>query len=170
MKKRWFWTATAVLTAADQLLKYSAEQNLEKGEERPLTDRIVFRRVENRGLCLNLLSEKPELVKGLSAGAAGCVTVLQAAALLRKRGLWTNMGLALLTAGAWSNTFDRFARGYVVDYIGVRSGNKKLTDLTYNLGDFLIAAGTLILSLAVLFSPGSRKQRGKAEAAIKDDL
>ena len=51
MKKILFPAGGAALFAADQILKSYAEQNLEKGEERPLTDRIVLRRVHNKGIC-----------------------------------------------------------------------------------------------------------------------
>lgn len=55
-----------------------------------------------------------------------------------------------MTAGAWSNTFDRFARGHVTDYIGFKSGSKKLSSITCNLADFFLAAGTLFLSVISL--------------------
>ena len=56
-----------------------------------------------------------------------------------------------MAAGAWSNTFDRCARGHVVDYIGFRSENKRISDVTYNLGDFFLAAGGVITLLASVF-------------------
>lgn len=54
------------------------------------------------------------------------------------------LGLTLTAAGAWSNTWDRFRRGYVVDYIGIRQKNKKFDRLTYNVGDFCIVAGSIL--------------------------
>ena len=104
-------------------------------------------------MCLNLLSDRPGVVRILSAAAAGTVTVLQVVALMRKKGFWKKTALSFLSAGAWSNTFDRFARGYVVDYIGFKFGNEKVSRITYNLGDFFIGAGAAVLSLAGLFEP-----------------
>ena len=49
MKKILFPVGGAALFAADQIMKSYVEQNLEKGEERPLTDRIVLRKVHNKG-------------------------------------------------------------------------------------------------------------------------
>ena len=57
-----------------------------------------------------------------------------------------------MSAGAWSNTFDRLARGYVIDYVGFDVKDPKAAKITYNLGDFFIAAGAVILSLCSLFS------------------
>ncbi len=41
-----------------------------------------------------------------------------------KEEYWKKLGLTLTAAGAWSNTWDRFRRGYVVDYIGIRQKKK----------------------------------------------
>ena len=62
-----------------------------------------------------------------------------------------------MLAGVWSNTFDRWARDGVTDYIGVKSGSKRLSAITYNLADFFILAGNVILTLTALFPSGKRK-------------
>lgn len=158
MKKRWFLCGTGILFAADQILKSYTEQNMEKGEEKELTEHIVLRRVPNTGMCLNLLADKPALVRGLSLTAAGIVNLSYALALLRTKGFWKKKALSLMTAGAWSNTFDRFARGHVADYIGFKCGNKKLSSITYNLADFFIAAGAVLLSVSSLADSGKAKK------------
>lgn len=163
MKRHWFLWGSGVLFASDQILKTYAEQNLEKNEERKLTERVVLRRVNNNGMCLNLLSDQPETVRILSAGAAGIVTALQCASLMKKKGFWKKTALSLLAAGAWSNTFDRFIRGYVVDYIGFKCENEKVSRITYNLGDFFIGAGALLLSVTGLFERKREEKSGSAE-------
>lgn len=159
MKKIWFVGESIVLLALDQGLKAYVVQNLEPGEEKHVTDRIVLRRVENKGMCLNILEDKPEAVKVLSVSAALAVTAAQAAALLRKGHFFRKQGLAFLLAGAWSNTADRWTRGSVVDYIGVKCSGKKLSAITYNLADFFILAGNVILAAAALFTRDKRKNR-----------
>ena len=144
MKKRWFLCGTGILFAADQILKSYTEQNMDKGEEKPLTEHVVLRRVSNPGMCLNLLADKPGIVKWLSLAAAGTVSFLYALALFRKKGFWKKKALSLMTAGAWSNTFDRFARGHVADYIGFKCKNKKLSSITYNLADFFHCRGSSV--------------------------
>ena len=151
MKRLWFLGESVVLFGADQLMKTYVEQNLDRGEERNLSDRIVLRRVHNKGLCLNMLDKEPGLVKYLSLFSASVLTFVYAVSLMRRKGFWRKKGLALMAAGAWSNTFDRCARGHVVDYIGFRSENKRISDVTYNLGDFFLAAGGVITLLASVF-------------------
>ena len=105
MKRHWFLWGSGALLASDQILKAYAEQNLDKKEERKLTEKVVLRRVNNHGMCLNLLSDRPGVVRILSAAAAGTVTVLQVVSLMRKKGFWKKTALSFLSAGAWSNTF-----------------------------------------------------------------
>ena len=74
-----------------------------------------------------------------------------------------------MAAGAWSNTFDRCVRGHVVDYIGFRSENKKISDVTYNLGDFFIAAGGVTALLASLsVNVTSKKKNGRKSRAEEE--
>ncbi len=155
IRKLWSLGGAAALFSLDQIMKSYAEQNLEKGEEKYLMDKVVLRRVHNKGMCLNLLDGQPETVKNISLAATIVLTVLQIPLLFAKGHFWKKKGFALLLSGAWSNTFDRAARGHVVDYIGFKTGNEKVSQITYNLGDFFIAAGSVILVLTALF-PGKK--------------
>ena len=162
MKKILFPVGGAALFAADQIMKSYVEQNLEKGEERPLTDRIVLRKVHNKGMCLNALDQKPALVKRLSLVSTLIFTGVYLLTLFREKGFWIKKGLSLITAGAWSNTLDRCMKGYVVDYIGFRFGNEKAEAVTYNLADFFVAAGSMITAAAAAFRPKrKREENGK---------
>ena len=55
IRKLWSLGGAAALFSLDQIMKSYAEQNLEKGEEKYLMDKVVLRRVHNKGMCLNLL-------------------------------------------------------------------------------------------------------------------
>mgnify|MGYP001861209335 CR=1 FL=1 len=166
MKKLWYAGESVVLIALDQGLKSYIVQNLEPGEERRLTDRIVLRRAENKGMCLNILEDRPEAVKVLSVSAALAVTAAQAAVLFRKKHFFRKQGLAFLLAGAWSNTFDRWTRGGVVDYIGVKCRGRKLSAITYNLADFFIFAGSVILAAAAFVTRDKRKNRKTEKSMV----
>ena len=107
---------------------------------------------------MGILSENQTAVRYLSLAASGIVTVCQAIASLRRKGFWKKKGLALMAAGAWSNTFDRFARGCVVDYIGLAVKKLKIAKITYNLGDCFIAAGAVVLSLYSVLSSSKKKK------------
>ena len=54
-------------------------------------------------------------------------------------------GYALLTGGALSNLYDRCKKGYVVDYVSFRTPFQRLNRLVFNLSDFFIMAGALLI-------------------------
>lgn len=157
MNRKGFLIETAGLFAADQLLKTYTEHRLDKAEERKLAGPLVLRRVHNKGMCMGILAENQTAVKYLSLAASGIIAVCQTAISFRRKGFWKKQGLALMSSGAWSNTFDRFVRGYVVDYIGFSVKDHEIAKITYNLGDFLLAAGAAVLSLCSVFSPRDKK-------------
>lgn len=152
MKKRWFPAVSTALFAADQMMKAYAEQNLEKGSERKIAGPVVLRRVHNQGMCLNLMDQHPQTVRRISVAAAAVLTAVQLLNLPAEKNFLKKAGFSLMSAGAWSNTFDRCKREYVVDYIGIKCRNDRISGITYNLGDFCLAAGGLILTGAAVFS------------------
>ena len=149
---------TACLMLLDIALKSIMEGYLAQGEERTACKgKIILRKAYNRGFCLNLLDEKPEVVKYTSAYAAVLLTIYQLFTLMRKKHRVKKFAVSLITAGAWSNTFDRWLRGYVIDYVGFQTKWKKVTELTFNLADLLIAAGGILLLLCSVLRGRKKK-------------
>lgn len=149
---------TACLALLDIAAKSVIEVGMTRKEERTACGgKVILRKVYNRGFCMNLLEEKPEAVKYASAYAAVLLTMYQLFTLLRKKHRVKKIGLSLMTAGAWSNTFDRWIRGYVIDYVGFQTRWEKLTRLTFNLGDFLLGAGSILVALCTLFHGRKKK-------------
>jgi signal peptidase II len=159
-------SVTACLAMLDITMKSVIEGYLKQGEERTaFGGRVVLRKVYNKGFCLGILKGKPEIVKYTSAYAAVVLTIYQLFTLLRRGRFGKKVGLSLLTAGAWSNTFDRWFRGYVIDYVGFEAKKEKLTRLTYNLADFFIAAGAVVTVMSGMMhgvAGGIRKLTKKA--------
>lgn len=63
----------------------------------------------------------------------------------RKSSILQKFSLALILAGAFSNIFDRFFRGYVVDYISfAKFPIKKIRETIFNIGDFCIIVGSIL--------------------------
>lgn len=61
-------------------------------------------------------------------------------------------GLTLLLGGAYSNTYDRLARKYVVDYVSFPVPGR-LGKVVFNVGDFCIMIGTLLCVLGYETQP-----------------
>lgn len=142
-----------VLVLIDVLLKSFVEMNVSRGSEhRIFHDRIIIRKVYNRGMFLNALEDRPGLVNILSLVSTGILTVYQGICLLlQKKRILKNLGLALMTAGGWSNTIDRWLRHYVIDYFSFPSKWKRLQNVTFNLGDMFLFVGSMLVFLGELF-------------------
>lgn len=142
-------SVTAVLAMLDITIKSCIENGITRKEEREaFKGKVILRKVYNHGFGLNVLQNDPDTVKYVSSFATIILTITQ---LMRKKGSKPKkIGLSLMTAGAWSNTFDRWLRGYVIDYIGFENKNKKIEKITWNLGDFFLIAGGIIVSLGSL--------------------
>lgn len=134
----------AMVFAADMLLKRHVENTKKMHEEETLSGgRAVVRRYHNRGAFLNLGEKRGALVRACSLGLTVAVTILFAATLTYKGSALLKTGLALLLGGAFSNTYDRLYRKYVVDYFSFRTGIRVLDRIVFNLADFAIIIGAL---------------------------
>lgn len=147
---------TALIVAGVDLgIKQYVEKYVKKEEERSIwKKRGILRKVHNRGMMMNKLEQHPLFVQLASVFAGGVLLVCQAMLLKKPGQEKEKLGLALMTAGAVSNTYDRLRRGYVVDYLAIKTRHKRITDLTFNLGDISIFAGA-VLALFGAFT-GSR--------------
>lgn len=133
----------------DYKLKKYAEENLE--QPRPaLGGRILLRRYHNRGAMLNLGQRRGKVVTVVSLFLCLLLTVVFLLSLGQKGNNLLRVGLSFLLGGAFSNTYDRLKRKYVVDYFSFQVKWKPLGRIVYNLSDFCIITGAL---LSVLGSP-----------------
>ena len=60
------------------------------------------------------------------------------------------LGLSLLLGGAFSNTYDRLRRGYVVDYVSFPVKWQAFRKIVFNCSDFCIIIGALLSALGML--------------------
>lgn len=140
-----------VLPLVDLGIKYYVESHISSKEEIPLCKgRILLRHVHNQGMALNCLERYPALVKWCSFAVIVPLGIYYGILLFCKQNVLEKLSLSMVLGGAISNVYDRFARKYVVDYIGFRSKWKKFSDVTFNLGDFGILAGALGIILSAL--------------------
>ena len=134
----------AVIFAGDLWIKNHIERTGTEGETRKLWGgRILIRKHHNRGAMLNAGQSGQKAVAALSV----IMTLAAAAVFLFSLGQKGNntlrIGLALLLGGAFSNTYDRLKRKYVVDYFSFGVKWKRLRNIIFNLSDFCIIIGAL---------------------------
>ena len=142
----------AAVAGVDLGIKKYTEENIKDGEERSIwRGKGIYRRVHNKGLMMNRLDSRPRLVKWVSAAALGILLFWERFVLKQRGHKLAKLGTALLIGGAVGNTYDRFKRGYVVDYLALRTKNKKLSDITFNLSDVALFAGAILTVWNSLF-------------------
>lgn len=140
-----FFFVAGAVCVLDQLLKYQAERKLEQGEEKiVMNGKIIFRRVYNKGAAFNAFEKKPTLVKR-TAEVIGMILAVFDGYFFGKKGFFLEKtGLSFLTGGCLSNVIDRERKGKVTDYFGIQTPWKSVTDITFNLGDLFIFAGSIL--------------------------
>lgn len=83
-----------------------------------------------------------------SSGLVTLGSVLAFLRLLPEEGrILQKTGFSFLIGGALSNLYDRCKKGYVVDYIRFSTPWKWLSNLVFNLSDFFIFAGAILICL-----------------------
>lgn len=130
------------------LWKNKIERTLEENSTRELFGgRILLRRHHNRGLPLNIGSRKRPLVAALSLVLTLALAIVFLFSLGHRGNHLLRLGLALLLGGAFSNTYDRMKRKYVVDYVSFGVKWRRLQNIVFNVSDFCIIIGALLSAL-----------------------
>lgn len=108
---------------------------------------IILCKYHNKGAFLNLGEKKKRFVAAVSVLLTLAVTGIFVMTFSVKGSTLLKSGLALLLGGAFSNTYDRIKRKYVVDYFSFGIGTPKLKRIVFNISDFCIAIGALCIVL-----------------------
>ncbi len=120
--------------------------------------KVSIRHSQNKGAMYALGHKKPELVKMASFVSTIGVAWKWGYATRKKRRKAEQVGYAMLLGGSISNLWDRWKRGYVVDYIHVNAAYIK--KIIFNFSDVCIVFGGIIVAFWELF--------GKKENTLKE--
>lgn len=117
------------------------------GQQPILGGRVLLRRSYNRGMAFRIGEKKSALVAVLSVFLTIATAVCLIVSLGQKRNPLLAAGLTILLGGAFSNTYDRLKRKYVVDYFSFGVRCRWLQNIVFNLSDFCIIIGALLAAL-----------------------
>lgn len=132
----------------DLLIKNHIERTRTEGQTQLVCGgRMILHKYHNKGAFLNAGERKSGLVAILSLILTLGATVLFLATFTFRGSCLLRSGLALLLGGAYSNTYDRLIRKYVVDYVSFPVKNKKIRNIVFNISDFCIMIGALLIVL-----------------------
>ena len=138
----------ALIFAGELGIKIYVEKKWNAGEEKEICKgRILLRKYHNKGACMNLGEKKSNVVAGLSLILTAALALVFLFTLTRHGNGWLKAGLSLLLGGAFSNTYDRLKRKYVVDYFSFGVKWEPLRAIVFNISDFCILIGALIVAI-----------------------
>lgn len=106
--------------------------------------RMLIRKHHNRGAMLNAGEKNRTVVAALSLFLTAVLVPVFIISLGRRGNGLLRTGLALLLGGAFSNTYDRLKRKYVVDYLSFGVKWKWFRGIVFNISDFCIMIGALL--------------------------
>lgn len=141
-----YWMIAMGIFGLDTAVKNNIDKKKDWNKLSERTDSLLLiRKSHNSGMAMNLGDKYPNLTAMLSLLFTAVLTLVFLVSLLRKGKL--RAGLSLLLGGALSNTCDRLRRNYVVDYVSFNVPFKRLRNIVFNLGDFAIFLGTVMIVL-----------------------
>ena len=134
---------SAGIFVLETFIKQKREENTQDKEY--LNGKTVITTYHNYGAFLNRGDKRPILIKLVSVILTIVLSILFAFTFTKygKRELRT--GLAFLLGGAYSNTYDRVKRGYVVDYLSFPKLPGKIKYIVFNISDFCIMIGACLI-------------------------
>lgn len=139
---------SALIFSLDFVIKNWVENKTAAGEEREIGNGLLLlKKYHNKGAFLNAGENKSGLVAILSVMLTLAMTVLFLVTFTFKGSRLLKTGLAFLLGGAYSNTYDRMRRHYVVDYVSFPVKNKFIRRIVFNISDFCIMIGALCMAL-----------------------
>ena len=151
-------SAIAVLTAADQIIKYFVLLYLKPvGSVSVINGFLEWNYVENTGAAFGSFSGNTTLLSVITA-----VIILAgiAAILLKKiKKKYLLVTATIIIAGGLGNLIDRIFRGYVVDFIKVLF----IDFPVFNFADILVTCGSFMLIIYLIidiYNDSRKKQKG----------
>lgn len=121
-----------------------------------------LRWTENYGVSYGLFTAESSETKLMLLAMTGLIAAGVGFWMLREKAMGEVFALALVLGGALGNIYDRFTRGYVIDYADLHIGEWR-PFLIFNLADAAITVGVLILLARSLLSREKPAQAADAD-------
>lgn len=143
----------AIIFAADQAMKWliAVQLHMQEGESIPLLPIFAFTRTHNYGVSLGMFTATSGEMRWGLVVVTGLIALAVIVWMLREKRLGDILPLALVLGGALGNIYDRFTRGFVVDYLDLHFGEWR-PFFIFNFADVCITLGVLIILARSLLS------------------
>ncbi len=140
-----YLTAILGIFGLEFLVKKHIEKTKTEGvDEKACGGALLIRKHHNKGAFLNIGEKNQKAVMVISVMLTVLMTVFYIMTLTNAGKGLLKWGLTLLLGGAYTNTYDRLTRKYVVDYVSFNVPFRWLRRIIFNIGDFCIMIGALL--------------------------
>ncbi len=134
---------STLILILDNIIKKRREENTKEYEL--CNGNVHVMTYHNDGAFMNLGEKKPAIVKYFSIALTLLISCVFLITLTTHGNRVLKLGLSILLGGAFSNTYDRMKKSYVVDYINFPKAPFKMKNMVFNISDFAILIGSLIV-------------------------
>lgn len=117
---------------------------LELGQSHYLLPIFQFTLTHNYGVSLGMFTAESQAQRWMLVGLTSAIALVVTIWMLREKKLGEIVPLALILGGALGNIKDRYALGYVVDFLDLHFGDFR-PFLIFNVADAAITIGVLII-------------------------
>ncbi|MCD7835834.1 MAG: signal peptidase II [Lachnospiraceae bacterium] len=132
-------------------IKKHVETSYDKGVKREyLKGRVRIEKHHNSGFAGSVAHKRSGVVAAASLAVTIIGIILFLASMGRHGNGFVRLGLSLVLGGAFSNTYERLKKRYVVDYLSFNTKVKFFSRLVFNVSDFCIILGALLTVLGIL--------------------
>lgn len=143
-----YFAIAAAIFIGELLLKNHIEKHkIMEDEKKILGGKIITTRYHNYGAFLNFMEKNKKLLLFVSGILMGMLGTFMLIIVPQKGKKLLKVGLSFLLGGAASNVYDRFTRGYVVDYFSFSF----LKKVIFNISDFFVFVGGLLTAIWMAF-------------------
>ncbi len=147
----------AILTAADQIIKFFVERDLQPIGSADFIDGFIgWSYVRNTGAAFGSFSQSTAMLSVVTGAVILAGLVLIVTKKIKSKFYLTCA--VMIISGGLGNLIDRIAKGYVVDFINV-----EFTDFAvFNFADILVTCGSIALMIYVIADMfRDRKKKGE---------
>lgn len=158
----------ALITGGDLWLKHKVEAQDPEGFPRPLEgtkEKIWVYRNHNAGFPFGFMEKYEKVVQTLPLALTSILVGGLLAMRHEKGRKLQKLAMSMVIGGSLSNLYDRYFRGYVVDYFSVHFG--PLKKVVFNLGDIFIFLGAGLQ--AVCYSAEEAKKEKVWRSTVESD-
>ena len=110
-------------------------------------NKIYIEKYYNHGAALNLLQKYPRVTRLLQTIMMVIVCVWYYISVKKSAKAIEKIGVACLLGGGLNNLYDRYTKGYVVDYLGFEFGPRWFRRIIFNISDFFVFIGAVMIVL-----------------------